>query len=158
PSDPCSFTFDHGDQPGTHLTWGNTAANTTTRLQVQQLCQAIIANSDTDPTNDTTSRFGVAGTPSATNFARISPQVLPREIETRRANPRVGPEPADTWPLGLVMNGPGSFENLTASIDIYNINIKDAIAPISSLFVYQQCFNANGSSNPTLSYNDPGGW
>ena len=159
PSDPCSFTFDHGDQPtGTHLTWGNTQYNTTTRLQVQQLCQAIIDNSDADPTNNGLSRFGVAGSAAAYNFARISPQFFPLEIEKQTGNPNVLPETADTWTLGLVLNGPGSLENLTASIDAYNINIKDAIAPVSSLFVYQQCFNANGTSNPTLSYNDPGGW
>jgi len=159
PSDPCSYTFDHGDQPtGTHLTWGNTQYNTTTRLQVQQLCQALIDNSDSDPTNNGLSRFGVAGTPSATNFSRISPAFFPLEIEVQQGNPQVGPETADTWTLGLVMNGPGSLENLTASVDFYNINIQDAIAPVSSLFVYQQCFNANGTSNPTLSYNDPGGW
>jgi outer membrane receptor protein involved in Fe transport len=158
PSDPCSYTFDHGDQPGTHLTWGNTQANTTTRLQVQQLCQAIIANSDSDPTNDTTSRFGVAGTASANNFSRISPAFFPLEIEVQQGNPKVGPETADTWTLGLVLNGPGPLENLTASIDVYNIHIEDAIAPVNSLFVYQQCFNANGTSNPALAYNDPGGW
>jgi outer membrane receptor protein involved in Fe transport len=158
PSDPCSYTFDHGDQPGSHLTWGNTQANTTTRLQVQQLCQALIANSDTDPTNDTTSRFGVAGTAAANNFARISPAFFPLEIEKQTGNPKVGPETADTWTLGLVLNGPGSLENLTASFDIYNIKIQDAIAPVNSLFVYQQCFNANGTSNPSLVYNDPGGW
>jgi len=158
PSDPCSYTFDHGDQPGSHLTWGNTQANTTTRLQVQQLCQAIIDNSDADPTNNGLSRFTTAGTAAANNFSRISPAFFPLEIEIQKGNPKVGPEEADTWTLGLVLNGPGSLENLTASVDVYNINIKDAIAPVNSLFVYQQCFNANGTSNPTLSYNDPGGW
>jgi outer membrane receptor protein involved in Fe transport len=158
PSDPCSYTFDHGDQPGTHLTWGNTAANTTTRLQVQQLCQALIDNSDADPTNNGLSRFTTAGTAAANTFSRISPAFFPLEIEIQKGNPNVGPETADTWTLGLVFNGPGSFENLTASVDLYNVSIQDAIAPVNSLFVYQQCFNANGVSNPTLSYNDPGGW
>ena len=54
--------------------------------------------------------------------------------------------------MGFVLQGPGGLENLTASFDWYDIEITDAIAPLNSLFAYQQCFNANGSSNPTLSY------
>ncbi len=34
--------------------------------------------------------------------------------------------------------------NFTASFDYYNVEITDAIAPLNSLFAYQQCFNANG--------------
>ena len=44
------------------------------------------------------------------------------------------------------------FDNLTVTFDYYNVKITDAIAPLNSLFAYQQCFNANGASNPTLSY------
>ena len=58
----------------------------------------------------------------------------------------------DTFTLGLVLQHPGKLENFTASFDCYNIEITDAIAPLNSLFAYQQCFNANGSTNPTLSY------
>ena len=68
------------------------------------------------------------------------------------------PEEADTWTFGVVLNGPGNLENLVASFDIYNVEIAEAIAPLDSTFVYQQCFNGNGSSNPTYSLNDPGGY
>jgi iron complex outermembrane recepter protein len=69
-----------------------------------------------------------------------------------------GAETADTYTLGVVFAGPGRFENLTASLDIYTIEITDVISPVNSLFVYAQCFNADGQSNPSLSINDPGGY
>jgi outer membrane receptor protein involved in Fe transport len=63
----------------------------------------------------------------------------------------------------VVFNGPGGFDNLVASFDIYNIEIAEAITPLDSVFVYQQCFNGtptgnDGTSNPDLVLNDPGGW
>jgi outer membrane receptor protein involved in Fe transport len=139
PSDPCSFT--------TTVGWGNVAGNPR-RLEVQELCQAIIGN--------TTSAFGVAGSPQANNFARPGNPFFPLEIELQRGNPNVGPEEAKTWTIGLVIAPEGG--NLTASIDLYNIEIENAISPLNSLFVYSKCFNADGASNPTLDINDPGGY
>jgi outer membrane receptor for ferrienterochelin and colicin len=36
------------------------------------------------------------------------------------------------------------------SIDFYHVEITDAINPLDPVFAYEQCFNANGTSNPTL--------
>ncbi|HUQ53353.1 MAG TPA: TonB-dependent receptor, partial [Gammaproteobacteria bacterium] len=143
PSDPCSFT--------TTAPWGNVASNPN-RLAVQSLCAAIINNSDGITANDNTSAFGLPGSGTANNFARPGNPFFPLEIELRKGNPAVQPEKGETFTLGLVVQGPGSLENLTASFDWYDIEITDAIAPLNSLFAHQQCFNANGSSNPTLSY------
>jgi outer membrane receptor protein involved in Fe transport len=68
------------------------------------------------------------------------------------------PEEASTWTLGLVLNGPGTLENFVTSVDLYNIEIAEAIAPLDSSFVYAQCFNADGVSNPTYSLDDAGGF
>ena len=150
PSDPCSFTFDNNHlRPG--ATWGNTA-NNPNRLATQALCAAIINNSDQNPGNDNTSAFGAPGSGAANAFARPGNPFFPLEIELRQGSTKVLPEKGETYTLGLVLQGPGELENLTASFDWYNIEITDAIAPLNSLFAYQQCFNANGSSNPTLSY------
>ncbi|HVY63967.1 MAG TPA: TonB-dependent receptor [Gammaproteobacteria bacterium] len=143
PSDPCSYT--------TTATWGNQASNPN-RLAVQTLCAAIINNSDTITANDNTSVFGLPGSTAANNFARPGNPFFPLEIELRQGNPNVKPELGKTFTFGLVMQHPGKLEGLTASFDFYNIEITDAIAPLNSLFAYQQCFNANGTSNPTLSY------
>jgi outer membrane receptor protein involved in Fe transport len=138
PSDPCSFT--------TTATWGNRADNPN-RAAVQALCREIINRSDADPTNDGQSAFDTnAAGPNG--FARPGNPFFPLEIELRQGNPKVQPEVGDTFTLGLVMQ----FDKVTASFDYYNIEITDAIAPLNSLFAYQQCFNANGTSNPQLSY------
>ena len=139
PSDPCDYT--------TTATWGN-QVNNPNRAAVQALCAAIINNSDADPTNDNTSAW--AQDPGG--YARPGNPFFPLEIELRQGNPDVKPEKGNTFTLGLVVQGPGNLDGLTASFDYYDIEITDAIAPLNSLFAYQQCFNANGSSNPTLSY------
>jgi outer membrane receptor protein involved in Fe transport len=154
PNDPCSFN--------TLVPWGNVGANNPfgvptnpRRLEVQQLCAAII-NNDGNPANDNTSAFGLPGSTQANNFARPGNPFFPLEIELQRGNVNVGPEEAETWTLGIVLTpGEGNF---TASFDLYNIDIENAIAPINSLFVYSKCFNADGASNPSLALNDPGGY
>jgi outer membrane receptor protein involved in Fe transport len=138
PSDPCSFT--------TTASWGNIAANPN-RAAVQAHCRAIINNSDNLTSNDGQSVFDT-GAAGPNGFARPGYPFFPLEIELRQGNTEVQPEVGDTFTLGLVMQ----FDNLTASFDYYNIEITDAIAPLNSLFAYQQCFNANGTSNPTLTY------
>ena len=148
-SDPCSFTTTHA--------WGNVASNPN-RVAVQDLCRSIIDNSDTIASNNGTSQFDLNGgqgtctTPGPNCFARPGNPFFPLEIELRQGSANVQPEKGETFTLGFVLQGPGSLENLTASFDWYDIEITDAIAPLNSLFAYQQCFNANGTSNPTLSY------
>jgi outer membrane receptor protein involved in Fe transport len=142
PSDPCSFT--------TTATWGNQPGSPN-RAAVQALCKAIIDNSDTIASNDGQSVFNT-GAAGPNGFARPGNPFFPLEIELRQGNTKVKPELGKTFTLGLVMQHPGKLQNLTMSFDYYNIEITDAIAPLNSLFAYQQCFNADGTSNPTLSY------
>jgi iron complex outermembrane recepter protein len=138
PSDPCSFT--------TTASWGNIPSNPN-RVAVQSLCRQIINNSDGDPANNGLSVFDT-GAAGPNGFARPGNPFFPLEIELRQGNPKVQPEVGDTFTMGLVMQ----FDNITASFDYYDIQIKDAIAPLNSLFAYQQCFNASGGSNPSLTY------
>lgn len=146
PSDPCSFT--------TTATWGNVASNPN-RVAVQNLCREIINRSDGDPSNDGKSAFDDPARGGPNNFARPGNPFFPLEIELRKGantvqgGPPLSPEVGDTATIGVVMQ---LNSNLSASLDYYNVEITDAIAPLNSLFAYQQCFNANGSTNPTLSY------
>jgi len=119
---------------------GNVAGNPR-RLEVQELCRQIIGN------NTSTFDTGQGG-PNA--FARPGQPFFPLENAEVQGNPNLGPEEAKTWTFGVVLNGPGSLENFVASLDFYNVEINDAINPLDSVFVYEQCFNADGSSNPTL--------
>jgi outer membrane receptor protein involved in Fe transport len=144
-SDPCAYT--------TLAPWGNVAGNPR-RLEVQALCRAIIGN-------DTSDFDTGPGGPDA--HARPGSPFFPLEIERVQGNPALQPEEANTWTFGVVLNGPGSLDNLVASFDIYNIEIEGAISPLDSTFVYQQCFNGtptgnDGTSNPGLVLDDPGGW
>ncbi|WP_428099901.1 TonB-dependent receptor plug domain-containing protein [Candidatus Rariloculus sp.] len=145
PSDPCAYT--------TLAPWGNREDNPR-RLEVQSLCRAIIGN--------TTSDFDT-GPGGPNNHARPGSPFFPLEIEIIQGNDDLNPEEAETLTLGVVLNGPGNLDNLVASIDYYNIEIAGAISPLDSVFVYQQCFNGtstgnDGTSNPDLTINDPGGW
>lgn len=145
PSDPCAYT--------TLAPWGNREDNPR-RLEVQSLCRAIIGNNTSD--------FDTG--PGGPDFhARPGAPFFPLEIEIIQGNPELEPEEAETWTFGVVLNGPGSLDNVVASFDLYNIEIAGAISPLDSVFVYQQCFNGtptgnDGTTNPDLSINDPGGW
>jgi iron complex outermembrane receptor protein len=156
------FIFGDPCQASTTAPWGNVAANPN-RLAVQTLCRNIINRSDTNPANDgqsafdtnTGSTFGPAG---PNGFVRPGLPFFQSENEIPRGNPEVNPEEGKTWTLGVVFSSPGNLENLTASLDFYNIEISNVIATIDSTFVYSQCFNADGISNPTYSLSDPGGF
>jgi iron complex outermembrane recepter protein len=141
PSDPCTFT--------TSATWGNVAGNPN-REQVQQLCIDLIGNPDTP--------MGGEPGPAADQFVRPGVPFFPLENVFEEGNPDLIAETADTWTFGVVLAGIGGLSNLTASIDLYNIEIADTIARMNPVFIYEQCFNADGVSNPTWSVDDPGGY
>ncbi len=152
PSDPCSYT--------TSAPWGNAdgvynpavPANPR-RNEIQQLCIDLIG-----PTAGDTPFGDTPGAPAANTFARPGAPFFALENVIERGSPLVGAETANTWTFGAVFAGVGGLANLTASIDAYSIEMEDAISTVSPVFVYSQCFNADGVSNPTLSINDPGGY
>jgi iron complex outermembrane receptor protein len=144
------FTFSSGDPCGvnTNAAWGNRPSNPM-RLQVQQLCAALIGNN--------TSNFGAPGSAQANTFlAGAAPFTGINGVQ--RGNPNLLTEEAQTWTVGLVFQSPGRFEGLSASIDLYNIEITDAISTFNGFTIYGKCFNFDGVSNPTYSINDPGGF
>jgi iron complex outermembrane receptor protein len=158
--DPCqvSTTAPWGNRPpsqypatgATHGGRNDPSGPNPNYLQVQALCRALIDRSDTNAGNDGLSAFdtntGSAQYPVAISgqprdaFTRPGLPFFQAENEIPRGNPDVNPEEAETWTLGVVFAGPGSLENLTASIDFYDIE------------------NADGVSNPTYSLDDPGGY
>lgn len=138
-SDPCAAT--------TTAIWGNIAADPN-RAKVQALCAQLISKFDpTSPyfSNPNTWVGGNGG-------------FFPFEIETIQGNPDVKPEQAHTLTVGTVLRSPfdsAELRNATATIDFYNITLDNAIEPLSAVTVYENCFNANGTSNPTYSINNP---
>jgi outer membrane receptor protein involved in Fe transport len=124
--------------------WGNVASNPN-RAQVQSLCSALIR---------------AAGVPLGASEFDIDPNNYPQNITTgstvfsvqRQGNPNLQPEIADTKTLGVVWQSEGL--DLTVSADYYSIELEGAIDELSFPTVYQQCFNYNGTSNPTYDPNN----
>ena len=148
--------FIYGDpcQASTTAAWGNIASNVN-RGAVQTLCRAIIGNNTSAFDTNSGSTYGPAG---PNGFVRPGLPFFQAENEIPQGNPNLGVETAKTWTLGFVFNAPGHIEGLTASVDLYDIQITNVIATLNSTFVYSKCFNADGASNPTYSINDPGGY
>jgi hypothetical protein len=149
--DPCSVT--------TRSPWGNVATpmsgspapNNPNRQQVINLCRQLIGNANSQFDLQTYSITGVAG---PEGFHRQNPPFFPLEIELRQGNPRVGPEKGETYTFGVVFDGLFGADNLTLTADFYQINMKDAIAPIAAYIVYNNCMNWNGQTNPTYDINN----
>ncbi|MCP5360113.1 MAG: TonB-dependent receptor [Steroidobacteraceae bacterium] len=73
---------------------------------------------------------------------------------TLTANTSAKPETADTITFGVVFTEPFGVQRLRASLDYYNIKLKDPlISPDSNLFV-ADCYNYYGN-NPTYDPNHP---
>ncbi len=127
--DPCTSVF--------LGTYGVSAANTnaTRRANAATVCHTLI-----DP---------VAGGYNPATYAGFFANG-PFTIDRVEGNRNVGAETAKTWTVGVVLKSPateGVFSRLTASVDWYNITINDAIQTATSDLSYQQCFDADGSSN-----------
>jgi outer membrane receptor protein involved in Fe transport len=131
-SDPCAIS--------TIAPWGNLPSNPN-RQQMQQLCSAII--------NSPTSSFDQNPNNFDTFFG-----FFPLELDSNQGNPDVKNEEAETYTLGVVWG----TDDLSVSVDWYDVEITNAISSPTADTIYEQCFNANGASNPTYSIDDPGGF
>lgn len=68
----------------------------------------------------------------------------------QQGNTQLSPETANTYTLGAVWRPTHSF---TASLDYYNINLKNAISTLSADLVFARCFSAD--YNPGFSASNP---
>ena len=126
-----------------HL-WGNVASNPN-RGQVQALCSDLIR---------------AAGVPLGQSEFDQNPNTYPLVPTTggtvfsvqRRGNPNLEPELANTQTMGVVWQS--ARKGLTVSSDYYAIELEGAIDELTFQTVYQQCFNYNGSSNPSYDVNN----
>ena len=62
-----------------------------------------------------------------------------RMTQTTSGNPDLDPESADEWLVGIVFQ-PTFLDGFQASVDYYDITIKDAIATSSSQFIIDRCY------------------
>ena len=152
PSSPLVVGVSSGDpcanppgNPG--LTWNNSASNPN-RLATQQLCLALIQK--TNP-NAGTTFYTPGGT--ANNFTGLFPFFFPITIDQDQGNPNLHSEVAKTYSAGIILRSPIKsplWARTTLSVDWYDIQIAGAIIPLTSETLYEQCLNADGHSNPSL--------
>lgn len=137
--DPCSVT--------TLSPWGNVPGNPN-RAKVIDLCRAIIGNNTSQFDTQT---YSIKGIPGPEGFHRQNPPFFPLEVALRQGNPNVAPEEGETFTIGAVISEPFGWENLNVTVDYYDISLTDTIQPLQVATVYDNCFNYNGSSNPSYS-------
>lgn len=140
-ADPC--------MSNTSNTWGNHPDNPERDQAIAQ-CSAIINNSgaNNDSQWHTDPNF-------PDNIVGPFPFPFALELANITGNENLKNEEAETYTLGAVFNSPfsGVFENATLSIDWYQIEISNAIAPTDAFSVYAKCLNEDGS-NPNYEFND----
>jgi len=152
---PTQRVVGHPDQDNcsatTRAPHGNVPGNPN-RAQVIDLCRAIIGNSTSLFDTQTYSVLGITG---PEGFHRQNPPFFPLEIAIEQGNPNVAPEQGETYTLGAVITDPFGVEGLNITVDYYDISLTDAISPVSVQIVYNNCFNWNGSTNPSYDVNHP---
>ena len=133
-ADPCSTQ--------TFASYGNVAENPD-RQKVINLCNQLPGM----PPGSTL----VNSTFFSPNFNPIQPLGRDQTI----GNTGLEPEEARTITAGIVLRTPGmtDFGRFALTVDYYNIKIDKAIAPATTQYVYQECFNANGG-NPNYDVNN----
>jgi outer membrane receptor protein involved in Fe transport len=62
-------------------------------------------------------------------------------------NPDLGPEKAESFTLGVVLQ---PTRNFTATVDYWSINLEEVIAAVGAATIVQRCYNRDGA-NPTFS-------
>jgi iron complex outermembrane receptor protein len=65
-------------------------------------------------------------------------------------NPDLENEQSDSWNFGVVIDEPWAVDQLSFSVDYFNIEIDDVIAAVDAATIVQRCFNRDGA-NPTYS-------
>ncbi len=129
------------------MSWGNNASNPN-RLATQKLCLSLIQTT----TPNAGSTFYVPGG-SANTYQGLFPFFFPITIDQDQGNPNLHPEIAKSYTAGIVLKSPVRspwLQHTSLSVDWYDIQIAGAIVPLTSETLYEQCLNADGKSNPSL--------
>ncbi|HYS81477.1 MAG TPA: TonB-dependent receptor [Anaeromyxobacteraceae bacterium] len=66
---------------------------------------------------------------------------------TNGGNPRLKPETAKTFTVGVVLE-PSMVKNLSFTVDYYHIDITKAISTQGAAFILGQCYPSSGTPNP----------
>jgi iron complex outermembrane recepter protein len=122
-------------------TWGNRPENPN-RTNLQTLCQYLMTRDGAPPT------LYEPGQPSANTYSYNvfgGTTFFPFTIGVTEGNPALDTESANTTTAGVVIS---AFDNVTISVDWFEIKLNNAIGIPSHDAVYQQCLDA--SFNPLV--------
>jgi iron complex outermembrane receptor protein len=114
--------------------------NNPNRAKLQQLCRAMMGSGAppiTDAVNDPYGLNNYNGGGDISTPAFVS------------GNPLLEPESGDTITAGFVFQPQWELplsSRMSLSLDYYNIQVKDAIASVSSQATFDYCYNANGGN------------
>jgi iron complex outermembrane receptor protein len=142
--DPC---ISGGPAGASQVIWGNNVKNPNL-TQAQALCRALIAGTHAG------SGIGQA----AANAIDLSTwqgglaSIITNDTLVVQGNSQLKPEKAHTATIGMVLRSPfesAALRSMTATFDYYKIHMTDTVGTIDSLTAYQNCFNSNGTSNPS---------
>ncbi len=121
-----------GSWPATQV-WGNVPGNPN-RFNLQTLCQQLMVRDGAPPS------LYVPGTASADGWmynvfgATFN---FPFSIGITEGNPNLQSEEADTMTFGMVL----SFDTVTFSADLFDIDVTDAIGTPAFATIYRQCMD-----------------
>lgn len=93
-----------------------------------------------DPCAGTTPQFTQAQCAltgvSASQYGNINPSPADQYNQITGGNPNLSPETADTWTFGVVFN---PLQNVSATIDYYDIRIEDRIGSVGASNILRGC-------------------
>lgn len=76
---------------------------------------------------------------SAAQYGNIAPSPATQYNQITGGNPNVEPETADTYTVGVVVEGGSILPGFVATVDYFNIEVRDAIGGIGSQTILNQC-------------------
>jgi iron complex outermembrane recepter protein len=116
------------------LGWSANPATNSNAANVEAVCRLLMNQSGIPTTGDT-----FYGNPQF--FNAVGPAFA---FPTTVGNPNLTPEKANTWTLGAVVNSPLTdemFTRMRLSVDYYNIQIDNAIGPLTLDTAQRFCFD-----------------
>ncbi len=89
----------------------------------------------------TAAQCALTGLPTAL-YGSVTPNSAQQYNQFGGGNLNLNPEKADSWTAGVVLTPKGFLSGFTASVDYYNIKVKDAVGTIGAQVILNQCVSS----------------
>jgi len=78
---------------------------------------------------------------TAAQYGNVIPNTAQQYNQFTGGNLNLNPEKADSWTAGVVLTPKGFLSGFTASVDYYNIKVKDAVGTVGAQVILNQCIS-----------------